>query len=275
MPCSCVARRGPSVYCYRPCVAVATFSIIFHLCHCLPFLPYIPTYSSIYHYFQFLPIPPTFCLVLCTIVSRFVRCAVTYSLPSLRSCIHSACVLVCCLSPAPSAWIPARCRGGATVWPLCRVRCLHTGLFLAPIMYPLLYIHSFPNISEYIISMAFFSTCALLVPAFSAILCSFSAYPLGRLACILSVFSALYRAIARRWAALVLLSCSCIIIHHDTIIYPWLYIHGYLSTLHRYFLSFFKLRFLCMVYPWIVWYNIATTTEQPTAPRPRPHVVTP
>ena len=115
--------------------------------------------------------------------------------------------------------------------------------------------------------MAFFRTCALLVPAFSAILCSFSPYPRGRLACILSVFSALYRAIARRWAALVLLSCSCIIIHHDTIVYPWLYIHGYISTLHRYFLSFFKLHFLCMVYPWIVRYNIATTTEQPTAPR--------
>lgn len=139
MPCSCVAGRGPSVYCYRPCVAVATFSIIFHLCHCLPCLPYIPTYSSIYHCFQFLPIPPTFCPVLCTIVSRFVRCAVAYPLPSLRSCIHSTCVLVCCLSPAPSAGIPARCRGGATVWPLCRVRCLHTGLFLAPIMYPLPY----------------------------------------------------------------------------------------------------------------------------------------
>ena len=118
LPCSCVAGRGPSVYCYRPCVAVATFSIIFHLCHCLPFLPYIPTYSSIYHYFQFLPIPPTFCLVLCTIVSRFVRCAVAYSLPSLRSYIHSTCALVHCM---PGAACPACCRP-VHVLPACR-RC--------------------------------------------------------------------------------------------------------------------------------------------------------
>lgn len=138
-----------------------------------------------------------------------------------------------------------------------------------------LHIYASGNISEYSVSMQFFSICALLVPAFSAILCSFSAYPRGRFACMLSVFSALYRAIARRCAALVFLSCCCIIIHHDTIVYPWLYIHGYILMLYRYFLSFFKLRFLCMVYPWIARYTIATTTEQPTAPRPRPHVVIP
>ena len=155
MPCSCVTGRGPSVYRYRPCVAVATLSIIFHLCHCLPCLPHIPTHSSIYHCFQFLPIPPAFCPVLCTIVSRFVRCVVAYPLPSLRSCNNSIDVLVCCLSPAPSAWIPARCRGGATVWPLCRVRCLHTGLFLAPIMYLLPY--SARKVSRLIIVYSFIS----------------------------------------------------------------------------------------------------------------------
>ena len=125
--------------------------------------------------------------------------------------------------------LPARCPCPLSCWwlspaPPCRVRCLHTGLFLAPIMYPLPYsarkvsrrslnIHSFPNISEYIISMAFFNTCALLVPAFSAILCSFSPYPRGRLACILSVFSALYREFARFLASLILLYSFCIFIH--------------------------------------------------------------
>ena len=111
LPCSCVTGRGPSVYCYRPCVAVATLSIIFHLCHCLPCLPYIPTYSSIFHRFQCLPIPPMFCPVLCTIVAHFSRRFVIYSTLFLCSCNNSIGVLVCCLSPAPSAGIPARCRG--------------------------------------------------------------------------------------------------------------------------------------------------------------------
>lgn len=71
--------------------------------------------------------------------------------------------------------------------------------------------------------MQFFNTCALLVPAFSAILCNFSPYPLGKFARISSVFSALYRLIARFWASLVLFSEFCILFHHDTKIYPRIY----------------------------------------------------
>lgn len=64
----------------------------------------------------------------------------------------------------------------------------------------LLYIHTSPNISEYSISMHFLRTCALLVPAFSAILFNLSPYPRGNLACIVSVFSAIYRSFARFFA---------------------------------------------------------------------------
>ena len=189
--------------------------------------------------------------------------------PPLSVCYRTA---PACRGADPHALAPLYTARGYIIAP--RRARLHTRA-RAFIYAGAMHVYASGNISLYNISMQFFRTCALLVPAFSAILCSFSAYPRGRFACMLSVFSALYRAIARRWAALVLLSCSCIIIHHDTIVYPWLYIHGYISTLHRYILSFFKLRFLCMVYPWIARYTIGTTTEQPTAPRPRHHVVTP
>nr|DAD70154.1 MAG TPA: hypothetical protein [Siphoviridae sp. ct3o911] len=61
-------------------------------------------------------------------------------------------------------------------WPVCRPR--------------LAYIHSSNN-ALYAVSMQFLSTCALLVPADSAILFSLSAYPRGKFACILSVFSSI------------------------------------------------------------------------------------
>lgn len=137
------------------------------------------------------------------------------------------------------------------------------------------YIHSSGNISLYNISMQFFSTCALLVPAFSAILCSFSLYPRGRFACMLSVFSALYRAFARSWAALVFSFRSCIIIHHDTIIYPWMYFHGYILPVYRSFLRFFQIALF--VHGYIHGYAVPYSHNNRTAhgPRPRPHVVTP
>lgn len=132
----------------------------------------------------------------------------------------------------------------------------------------LLYIHSFPHSSLYNASMQFFSTCALLVPAFSAILCSFSPYPLGRFARISSVFSALYRLIARFCASLVLF---CIFIHRDTKIYPRIEPTDIILPFLRCFLWFCKVaRFVHGVYPRIaVSYSHTKRHGQPQGTEPQ------
>lgn len=209
-----------SVYSYRPSCAYPVYTLCCtgNIYHIFPALPYTTI-------FQRVPCLPIFSIIsscqggaarlrplLCIIDAYLLRCAVVYLRFVHCACNYSTCTLVHCL---PRCRVP--CPLSCWCWwiypaPPCRVRCLHTGLFLAPIMYPLpysarkvsrqyLYNHSFPNISKYIISMAFFSTCALLVPAFSAILCSFSPYPRGSLALIISVFSAIYRSFARFFAA--------------------------------------------------------------------------
>lgn len=74
------------------------------------------------------------------------------------------------------------------------------------------HIHS-SNIALYSVSMAFFSACALLVPANSAILFSLSAYPRGNLARTSSVFSSIYRLFAAFLASLYSRLPICIFTH--------------------------------------------------------------
>lgn len=58
------------------------------------------------------------------------------------------------------------------------------------------------NAEEYNMSMALFTVCALLRPNFSESAVNLSAYPRGKAACILSVFSAMYRALPCFFASL-------------------------------------------------------------------------
>lgn len=133
-----------SVYSYRPNCTYPIYTLcctgnIYHIFPALPctaifqrvpYLPYFTSISSLYH--RAAHLRP----LLCIIDAYLLRCAVVYLRFVHCACNYSTCTLVRCLIrcrvPCP---LPCWCWWIYPAMP-CRVRCLYTGLFLAPIMYP-------------------------------------------------------------------------------------------------------------------------------------------
>lgn len=140
-----------------------------------------------------------------------------------------------------------------------------------------IYCYSLSNSLEYVVSIIFFSTCALLVPCFSAILFNFSRYIGGKYACIDTVFSLIYRAFAAFLAAVYgrfpmayIYSTPCI----KQYCAKQKYIHEYTKiTIHRYFTPLSTCYKFPVVYSCMACYTIvivAGTTTKSYSPRLNP-----
>lgn len=139
-----------------------------------------------------------------------------------------------------------------------------------------IYCYSLSNSLEYVESIIFFSTCALLHPRFSAILFNLSLYPFGKCACTVSVFSAIYREFAAfragvnaRLPIMYTIYLLLLLKQKDMYSYP---LHKIFYTLSLFF-SFFKLRVLCMymnTYPCYTIAIVAGTTTKSYSPRLNP-----